>query len=220
MGSTHSDLSEKMFEFPTQNTRIRLTKNTFLKRALNRPSTCELPPENATKCELNQHLKRRSLRTNATPFLMHRWVHPTATWTVSTGNPVKQNMERKRCKTYEHVYTRIKLLPRHVYSRIIQVNNYSTREWVYTLNDLHNHHRIQSIYTHRYDGEYLSLLLSIYESYGGIVGGRQGAIPWIVTIRIRQSSVHQSRPTGEALHVNLTVLLLLLKLFNCLLTNQ
>ena len=63
-------------------------------------------------------------------------------------DPVKRSMKRRHCRTYEYVYTRIILLPRNVYIRMIHVNNYSTRERVYTLNNLQVDHRIQRIYTH------------------------------------------------------------------------
>ena len=112
-------------------------------------SNCELqPPENASKRELNLTLEEKiSLHQS------HSLTHAPLGSSYSYVNclhwdPVKRSMERMRCKTYEYVYTRIKLLPRHAYIRMIQVNNYSTRERVYTLNNLQDHHRIQRIYIH------------------------------------------------------------------------
>ena len=122
-------------------------------------SNCELVTfENASTCELNLtstplianwlNTRREDLFAPA-PLPSH--APPGSPYSYVNclhWDPVKRSMKRRHCRSYEYMYTRIILYPRNVYIRMIHVNNYSTRERVYTLNNLQVHHRIQRIYTH------------------------------------------------------------------------
>ena len=129
MGSTHPDMCGRCSNFQHKTTGSEYA------------STCELQlPENATKTRTHNRLRTPTKRElilhieeKISSHKRHSYPHAPLGSSYSYVNclhwdPVKRSMERKRCKTYEYVYTRIKLLPRHVYNRILQVNNHSTRE--------------------------------------------------------------------------------------------